>query len=78
MGERASRMRRASSAVSSRSSMLEGLITLTVMPLFASSMAREREKETTAALAAATWHVATMALLAGPALMTTLPSAADR
>ena len=47
------RMRRASSRVSSFSSMLEGLTTFTVMPFLASSRARERESATTAAFAAA-------------------------
>src|SRR4029077_3724646 len=53
MGNRASRMRRASLSVNSFSSMLEGFTTLTVMPFFASSRASERDSATTAALAAA-------------------------
>src|SRR3984893_13825752 len=53
IGKRASRMRRASLSVSSFSSMLEGFTTFTVMPFLASSSASERDKATTAALAAA-------------------------
>ena len=52
-GERASVSGGLRRAVSSRSSILEGLITFTVMPFLASSIASEREKETTAAFAAA-------------------------
>src|SRR5271156_6245812 len=53
MGKRASRILRASSIVSSFSSMLEGFTTFTVMPFLASSSASERESATTAAFAAA-------------------------
>src|SRR5271166_1692174 len=51
MGKRASRIFLASSMVSSFSSMLHGFTTFTVMPFFASSRAKERERATTAALA---------------------------
>src|SRR5260370_23566297 len=53
MGKRASRILRASSSVSSFSSMLEGLTTFTGIPFLASSSAKERDNATTAALAAA-------------------------
>src|SRR5215831_7942806 len=53
IGKRASRILRASPKVNSFSSMLEGFTTFTVMPFFASSSASERDRATTAALAAA-------------------------
>src|SRR5579872_7505076 len=53
IGNRASRIFRASPSVNSFSSMLDGFTTFTVIPFFASSSASDRDNATTAAFAAA-------------------------